>query len=241
VEFYLIYVDPKEEPEAIRTHLKQYEYPCPALRDPGHKLVAETGATVTPEAVVFDSNHKVAYRGRIDDRNADFGKSSSVAVKHDLADAIEATLSDGPVQARPLGIHLEGPFLSHKRRGVHPPENLVEPTIAVFDRLWQAARGHVRTPAHRARGIAHEPCAVGKRHRVAAGHIEVCFVQKRRCSQRDATAAAPQLARGEPVQFRVQRLEQVLSRRCIALRGRSKKRGELRFQGVNPPGMPGGR
>lgn len=62
-----------------------------------------------------------------------------------LADAIEETaFSDDPVQARPLGIHLEGPFLSHKRRGVHPPENLVEPTVAIFDRLWQAARGQVR-------------------------------------------------------------------------------------------------
>jgi N-acetylglucosamine-6-phosphate deacetylase len=48
------------------------------------------------------------------------------------------------VQARPLGIHLEGPFLSHKRRGVHPPEYLVEPTLRIFERLWQAARGHVR-------------------------------------------------------------------------------------------------
>lgn len=66
-----------------------------------------------------------------------------------LADAIEAARSlqssnDGAVQARPLGIHLEGPFLSHKRRGVHPPEYLVEPTLEIFEQLWQAARGHVR-------------------------------------------------------------------------------------------------
>jgi N-acetylglucosamine-6-phosphate deacetylase len=68
-----------------------------------------------------------------------------------IANAIEAAASstngdgnnDAP-QARPLGIHLEGPFLSHARRGVHAPENLALPTVALFERLWQAARGHVR-------------------------------------------------------------------------------------------------
>lgn len=97
VDFYLIYVDPSEKPEAIRAHLKEFNYPCQAIRDPQHTLVAHTQATVTPEAVVFDKDRRITYRGRINDLYADLGKARSTATKNDLRDAIEATLDGQPV------------------------------------------------------------------------------------------------------------------------------------------------
>jgi N-acetylglucosamine-6-phosphate deacetylase len=46
--------------------------------------------------------------------------------------------------ARPVGIHLEGPFLSPHKRGAHVESQLQTPSIALFDRLWDAAEGNIR-------------------------------------------------------------------------------------------------
>jgi redoxin len=110
VDFFLIYVDPREQPAAIQQHLTEYELTCPALRDPYHAIVAETGASVTPEAVVFDRDWKVTYQGRINDQFEDLGKSRETPTKHDLRDAVAATLAGKPVaepRTKAIGCYID--------------------------------------------------------------------------------------------------------------------------------------
>jgi N-acetylglucosamine-6-phosphate deacetylase len=56
----------------------------------------------------------------------------------------ESRPTENDRRAQPLGIHLEGPFISHTLRGVHPPAYLQPPSLDLFDRFWQAAAGRIR-------------------------------------------------------------------------------------------------
>lgn len=84
--------------------------------------------------------------------------------------------------ARPVGIHLEGPFLSHVRRGAQPAEHLLAPDIATFDRLYEAAEGQVRlmTLAPELPGAVELTAhATGRGVRVSLGHSDATAAKTR--------------------------------------------------------------
>jgi hypothetical protein len=88
VAFSLIYPNPMEPVAAIRRHLEDYSYPMRALRDPRQELAKAAGATITPEAAVFDSHGSLLYRGRIDDRYVSLGVERPIASRRDLDEAL---------------------------------------------------------------------------------------------------------------------------------------------------------
>lgn len=94
-EIVLVYPDPDDDAARIEAHRAEYGLSMPVLRDPGHALVAWSGARVTPEAVVVtrgSGEPRVRYRGRIDDRAVQFGSFRAQARHRDLAEAVEALL-----------------------------------------------------------------------------------------------------------------------------------------------------
>jgi N-acetylglucosamine-6-phosphate deacetylase len=70
--------------------------------------------------------------------------NETLAALEKLARAVESakTITHAD-RAQPLGIHLDGPFLSHARPGVHPPVSLQPASERVFAPMWEAAVGQV--------------------------------------------------------------------------------------------------
>jgi len=100
IAFRLVYPHADLTIAEIQKHVKEYAYPCPALRDPKHLLVLKSQARVTPEAAVFNAKGELIYHGRIDDRYVDFGKERTEPTRHDLADTLKALLDGKPAPQR---------------------------------------------------------------------------------------------------------------------------------------------
>lgn len=103
VAFWLVFVDRDEPTEAIRAYLRTYGYHGRVLRDGEHALVQLAGATITPEAAVFShgaSGPTLVYRGRIDNRYVDLGRSRPAPTVRDLDEVLDALRSGTSIPFR---------------------------------------------------------------------------------------------------------------------------------------------
>ncbi len=100
VAFWLVYPDATETQEGVLHHQAAFSLAGATLVRPSQWFVAETQATITPEAAVLvpeGSGWRTVYAGRIDNRYVDIGRERPRATRHDLEDAVEAVLAHQPV------------------------------------------------------------------------------------------------------------------------------------------------
>lgn len=109
-------------------------------------------------------------------------------------EGLAGMIAQAPIEgeAKPIGIHLEGPFLSHSKRGAHPPNRLLAPDIRVFDRMYDAAEGNVRlmTLAPELPGAAELAAhATSRGVRVSVGHSDADACETRAAIDAGAVSA----------------------------------------------------
>lgn len=98
----------------------------------------------------------------------------------------------GP-SAEILGVHFEGPFISHARRGVHPEEWIQAPSISLFKHLLASAKGSARilTLAPELPGAAELiPEALRAGLVVSMGHTDASYAEAMAAISRGARHAA---------------------------------------------------
>lgn len=109
----LAYVVASETDEEVARHVEEFGLPADCVfRDPASQLVGALGASVTPEAFVFDARGELQYQGRIDDRYVDFGKARAEPASDDLARAAAAAAAGetpSPGRTKAIGCYLPTP------------------------------------------------------------------------------------------------------------------------------------
>jgi len=95
-------------------------------------------------------------------------------------------------RAEVLGIHLEGPFISKTRRGVHPSEWIQLPSAETLSRFLRAAAGNARILTIAPEVLGAAPCIDAARQAglvVSMGHTDATYEQARAAMARGVRSA----------------------------------------------------
>ncbi len=110
VDFWLVYPNRDDTAELVREHVEAFDYSVAVVRDERHTLVRLAGASITPEAAVFEPGDRLVYRGRIDDRFVAFGKTRPAPTRRDLREVLQG-LVDGNSPAKLVTRRAVGCFI----------------------------------------------------------------------------------------------------------------------------------
>lgn len=97
ISFFFVYIEPSQTPKQIQNHIQEYKLVAPGILDAKHQLVKLSGASVTPQAVVFAKSGKMLYRGRINDLFLEHGRSRKAPKTEDLKVALNQFLAGKPI------------------------------------------------------------------------------------------------------------------------------------------------
>jgi hypothetical protein len=94
VQFYGVFAGVLADDGGASTFPHDYKLTMPFLEDRDLRLATELGASTTPEVVVVDKDHEIAYRGQIDNWYYGLGKRRTQATRHYLRDTLDALLTE---------------------------------------------------------------------------------------------------------------------------------------------------
>jgi hypothetical protein len=111
VAWRLVYPGADATAESIRKHVREFDLPGDALRDPQLRFAKAARVQVTPEAAVFLPDGRLVYHGRIDDQFVDLGVKRPAPTRRDLQEVLDEILAGKPVshpETRAVGCLIQG-------------------------------------------------------------------------------------------------------------------------------------
>jgi len=99
VQFLAVSVSADDSIAAMAAQAVRHEIPFPFVKDFDGACARSLGVKRTPEAVILDGEHRLCYRGRIDDQYR-LGGARPAPSRHDLKEALDAVLARKEVKIK---------------------------------------------------------------------------------------------------------------------------------------------